>query len=119
MLTKLGRHFKSRLNGAASRMTGKSSPASPFSLDLTPKIALLRPHNPNPEIKENYQPYQAPVPIMVNAIHLNEDPFSNKMPHKIPKRNGLIFLPRHLEVRRSGPSDTTDPPPQLVTAKLR
>jgi hypothetical protein len=28
-------------------MTGKSSPASPFSLDLTPKIAPLRPHNPN------------------------------------------------------------------------
>jgi hypothetical protein len=28
-------------------MTRKSSPASPFLLDLNPKIAPLRPHNPN------------------------------------------------------------------------
>jgi hypothetical protein len=55
--------------------------APPF----TPKTASLRPHNPKPEIKENYQPYQAPVPIIVNAIHLDEDPLSNKMPHKIQK----------------------------------
>ena len=37
-----------------------------------------------PEIEEDYQPYSNPVPIVVNAIHLDEDPFAPERPHLSP-----------------------------------
>ena len=43
-----------------------------------------------PEIEENYQPYQNPVPIVVNAIHLDEDPFSNHEPHPSHSPAGML-----------------------------
>ena len=43
-----------------------------------------------PEIEENYQPYQNPVPIVVNAIHMDEDPFSNHKPRLSPSPAGML-----------------------------
>ena len=34
-----------------------------------------------PEIEENYKPYDNPVPIVVDAVHLDEDPFSHDRPN--------------------------------------
>lgn len=33
-----------------------------------------------PEIEESYHPHQNPVPIVVNAIHMNENPFTHNRP---------------------------------------
>jgi serine/threonine protein kinase len=37
-----------------------------------------------PEIEENYHPYHNPVPIVVDAVHLDEDPFSHDRTHLSP-----------------------------------
>ena len=42
-----------------------------------------------PEIEENYQPYQNPVPIVVDAVHMDEDPFNHE-PHLSPSPAGML-----------------------------
>lgn len=43
-----------------------------------------------PEMEDNFQPRHFPVPIVVNATHLDENPFSNHKPHMPPSPAGML-----------------------------